>query len=123
MSQKWVTVKVPVEAKVISASITHHPVERYQEEGGEWGYRPERLAGVVKVMFRFGGKRIVTTKTIRFNHVWMTAFGYARDHPVSPSELAAARASIEDVLRDKMRDHGITVGDDLIFEYALGGQS
>ena len=118
MSQKWVTVKVPVEAKVISASITHHPVERYQEEGGEWGYRPERLAGVVKVMFRFGGKRIVTTKTIRFNHVWMTTLRYARDHTVGPSELSAARESVEDVLRDKMRDHGITVGDDLVIEYA-----
>ena len=118
MSQKWVTVKVSVEAKVISASITHHPVERYQEEHGGWGYRPERLAGVVKVMFRFGGKRIVTTKTIRFNHVWMTTLGWAWDHPVGPSELAAARESVEDVLRDKMRDHGVTVGGDLVIEYA-----
>ena len=113
----WTTLQVPVEAKVISAIITHHPIERYREEGGEWGKRPERLAGVVKVRFRFGGKRIVTTKAVRFSHEWTTRLGWARDRAVDPSEVAAARETIERVLRDKVSDHGLTLDDDFTFQF------
>lgn len=114
---RWATLNVPVEAKVVSATITHHPIERYQEEDGSYVRRPERLAGVVKLKLRFGGKRITTTKVIRFGCDWRTPLGWAREHAATPSEITGAVEVVREVLRDKVRDHGVTLDEAFVFEF------
>lgn len=117
MGERWVTLNVPVEAKVVSATITHHPIERYQEEDGSYARIPERLAGVVKLKLRFGGKAVTTTKAIRYGFHWHAPLGGPRDRAATPLEVAVAVEAVETVLRGKVRDHGVTLDDAFVFEF------